>query len=286
MREAIETIRMMRFRVGVQRLRWVVTVSAVALLAGCAAPTTPWPHSLGTPWPVDVILLGERHDAADHQRLQREAVAWLAQGGRLAAVVMEMAEQGHSTRGLPVTASDADAQRALQWQDQAWPWQAYGPVVMEAVRAGVPVLGGNLPRAAMRPAMQEVRWDTHLPAEGLQRQYEALREGHCGLLPEAQIPGMARIQIARDAAMAQTVLAARKPGQAVLLIAGAGHVQKRLGVPTHWDRSVSYKVLLAQAGITQDAMKNEADAILQTPPLPDHDACAPLRALPPARSAS
>ena len=145
------------------RLLLAGALIATGALAGCAStgttpPSTPlaaWPDRLQALLPTDVLLLGEQHDAPEHQRLQRETVLWLAAKGQLAAVVMEMAESGHSTQALPRDATDAQAQAALQWNDAAWPWKAYGPVVMAAVAAGVPVLGGNLPRAQMRAAMGE-----------------------------------------------------------------------------------------------------------------------------------
>ena len=172
----------------------LAALALAALLGGCAAAPgsplpshAPWPDRLQSLLPADVLLLGEQHDASDHQRLQREAVLWLAERGQLAALVVEMAERGHSTAGLPRSAPDAQAQTALAWQESAWPWTAYGPVVMAAVAAGVPVLGGNLPRSQMRAAMADAAWDGHLPAAALSRQYAALREGHCGLLPESQI---------------------------------------------------------------------------------------------------
>lgn len=235
--------------------------------------------------PADAVLLGEQHDAPDHQRLQREVVVWLATRGQLAALVMEMAERGRSTTGLPRDASEAQVQAALQWQDAAWPWRTYAPVVMAAVNAGVPVLGGNLPRADMRAAMAQMQWDKHLPAAALQWQYQALREGHCGLLPESQMAPMARIQIARDASMAQAVQSAVRPGRTVVLVAGAGHVLRTVGVPTHWPANLVSKVVLAQAGQAQAAIKNEppsgthdpADLVVATPALPEQDACAPLR---------
>jgi len=277
-------------------LRLLLAGALAATLAGCAAtgpsapsapPAPPWPGHLQALLPADVLLLGEQHDAADHQRLQREAVQWLAARGQLAAVVLEMAESGHSTRSLPQGASDAQAQAALQWNDAAWPWKAYGPVVMAAVAAGVPVLGGNLPRAQMRTAMADTAWDRHLPAPALQRQHEALRQGHCGLLPETQIAPMARIQIARDARMAQTAQQALQSGRTVLLVAGGGHVLRSLGVPTHWPDGMVSKVVLAQAGKAQAAIKNDADtaptadvdtdAVIGTPALPPRDACAELR---------
>lgn len=245
------------------------------------ATATAWPAQLQALLPADVLLLGEQHDAADHQRLQRDAVQWLAGRGQLAAVVLEMAERGQSTQGLPRNATDAQAQAALQWNDQAWPWAAYGPVVMAAVAAGVPVLGGNLPRSQMRAAMAETTWDRHLPPAALQRQYDALRDGHCGLLPQAQIAPMARIQIARDASMARTAQEALRPGQTVLLVAGGGHVLRSVGVPTHWPAQVQAKVVLAQALSAQNAAQSAAvtdtDAVIATPALPPHDACAALR---------
>ena len=265
----------------------IALAAAAALAAGCATttpatlpatpPAAPWPDRLQALLPADVLLLGEQHDAPEHQRLQRDAVQWLAARGLLAAVVLEMAESGHSTRGLPRDATEAQAQAALQWNDAAWPWKAYGPVVMAAVAAGVPVLGGNLPRSALRATLSQEAWDQHLPAPALQRQYQALRDGHCGLLPEAQIAPMARVQIARDARMARTAQEALKPGQTVLLIAGAGHVLRSLGVPTHWPESLKSKVLLAQAGIAQAAIKTEANAVVETPPLPPGDPCEALR---------
>lgn len=265
----------------------IALAAAAALATGCVTtapatlpatpPAAPWPDRLQALLPADVLLLGEQHDAPEHQRLQREAVQWLAARGLLAAVVLEMAESGHSTRGLPRDATEAQAQAALQWNDAAWPWKAYGPVVMAAVAAGVPVLGGNLPRSALRATLAQEAWDQHLPAPALQRQYQALRDGHCGLLPEAQIAPMARVQIARDARMARTAQEALQPGQTVLLIAGAGHVLRSLGVPTHWPERLRSKVLLAQAGIAQAAIKTEANAVVETPPLPPGDPCEALR---------
>ena len=66
-------------------------MACLATLAGCAGPAlqaTPspstqaaavvpaaaWPERLQQWLPADVLLLGEQHDAPDHQRLQRETV--------------------------------------------------------------------------------------------------------------------------------------------------------------------------------------------------------------------
>ena len=255
---------------------------AALALAGCAShpavvPSAQWPAQLESALPTDVLLLGEQHDAPDHQRLQRDTVQWLAARGRLAAVVLEMAERGHSTAALARDATEAQVQSALQWNDAAWPWSAYGPVTMAAVRAGVPVLGGNLPRSAMAAAMQETRWDTHLATTARQQLLDALQDGHCGMLPAARLPAMARIQIARDASMAKTAQEAVRPGQTVLLVAGGEHVLRHRGIPTHWPQNIRSKVASAHTEQAQAAIKTGVDIVVATPPLPPHDACEALR---------
>lgn len=218
-----------------RRLPPVLLVLLAFLLAACAAP--PSPSQVAKP-DVDVLLLGEQHDAPEHQRLHLQTVQDLAARGRLTTLALEMAEQGHSTAALPRSADEAAVRQALGWMEQAWPWAPYGPVVMAAVRSGVPVVGANLPRARMRQAMADERLDTVLPKDALARHYTAVREGHCGLMPEARIAPMARIQIARDRAMADTVATAARPGGTVVLLAGSGHVDPELGVPQHLPRGL------------------------------------------------
>ena len=235
--------------------------------------------------PADVLLLGEQHDAPAHQRLQRQTVEWLAARGQLAALTLEMAERGHDTRDLPRSASAAQVQQALAWHDAGWPWANYGPVVMAAVRAGVPVLGANLPATRQREAMRDTTLDARLPPPALKEQQQRIRDGHCGLLPESQIAPMTRVQIAHDIAMADTVSAARQPGRTVLLVAGNGHVQRTLGVPLHLPVGVSSKVVSAQSTASQPSPAEQtsgADLLWPTPPVPPRDYCAELRRMTPA----
>jgi len=230
--------------------------------------------------PADILLMGEQHDAPSHQQLQRTVVQLLAEQGMLAAVALEMAEQGTSTAGLPANASEQQVREALKWRENSWPWANYGPVVMEAVRANILVMGANLPPAEIRNAMQSVALDGHLAKALWQEQQKNMYEGHCGLLPERQIVPMARVQLARDAAMARTVLAARQNGKTVLLIAGNGHVDRKLGVPTHLGRDVRASVLVLVPVPAPGAAGSSppADAVWMTPTLPKKDYCAELKA--------
>ncbi len=239
------------------------------------APLTFDPRAL---LPADAILLGEQHDAPEHQTIHAQTVLRLAETADLAAVVLEMAEQGRTTQGLARDADAAAVRSALQWDDAAWPWSAYGPAVMAAVRAGVPVRGANLPRAAMRPAMQDAGLDARLPPEDLRTQQQAIRAGHCDLLPASQVAPMARIQIARDMAMARTVQDSARPGQVVLLLAGSAHVDRRLGVPRHLAAGVrAQSVQLMAGGRAGDAAAPGFDTVWPTPAVPAKDHCADLR---------
>lgn len=256
----------------------------LAALGGCAQLPSPFsaPQTEATARilalpPVDVLLLGEQHDAAEHQRIHEAVVRSYAERGRLAALVIEMAERGRSTAGLPRDADAAAVQSALAWDTKGWPWPAYGPAVMAAVRAGVPVLGGNLPRTRMREAMADRRLDDRLPDASLQVQREAIRVGHCGMLPDGQIEPMARIQIARDVAMAHTAADAAVSGKAVVLLAGSGHVDRLVGVPLHLPPTLKSESvrLLASGSRTENAAS--FDAVWPTAAVPEKDYCADMK---------
>lgn len=270
-------------------LRASAAAALAVLLGACshmapaqqaATPITPatWQGYLHSQPLPSVLLLGEQHDAPEHQQWQAATVQALAQRQQLAALVLEMADSGHSTQGLVTDASEADVQKALQWNDKGWPWKAYGPVVMAAVQAGVPVWGGNLPRSHMRDVMQQPQWDAHLPDAAWQQQRSAIRTGHCDLLPEAQITPMARIQLAKDASMARVAAAQVQPGRTVVMVAGRGHVLRSVGIPTWLPQGMAHTIAIAQAGDVAQATEAERDVVVHTPAVPHKDRCAALRA--------
>jgi uncharacterized iron-regulated protein len=259
------------------------TTAAVERATVKAAPEAPDAEAvnrrLQALLPADVLLLGEQHDAPAHQQLQRAVVLALAARGTLAALALEMADRNTSTAGLPPQATEEQVRTALKWHEAGWPWDAYGPAVMAAVQAGVPVIGANLPAGEMKDAMKNIALDGHLKLDKWQKQQEIIREGHCGLLPPSQIVPMTRIQTARDAAMAQTLVGALEPGKTVLLIAGNGHVDRELGVPTHLGREVRSTSLVLRPDRPSDTGVDmtPADAVWLTAAPPPKDYCAELR---------
>ena len=267
-----------------------VLALASALTVGCASrPEAPITHEpagvtgaavsarVDALLPAEILLIGEQHDAAAHQQIEQQVVAHLAARGLLAAVALEMADAGATTAQLKPSSTEEQAQRALKWNDKGWPWKAYGPAVMAAVQAGVPVLGANLPRAQMKDRMADARLDGALPGPALKTQQQQIRIGHCNLLPESQITPMTRIQIARDISMANTLQQLVTPGKVVVLLAGSGHADRYLGVPQHLPTSVQVKAVRLKAATTKTSEAGESfDSVWPTPAVAEKDYCEGL----------
>jgi len=263
-------------------------LAACVLLAGCAAGSTHEPDRANVAardlqqqlLPTPLLLLGEQHDATEHQDLQAALVRQLAGERALAALVIEMAEAGDSTAALSATADEPEVRRALRWDTnrQAWPWSGYGPAIMAAVRAGVPVFGGNLPAADIRAAMTNPALDGALSPIALAAQQNQIHDGHCGLLPASQIGPMTRIQIARDQALARTALAVLQPGKTVLLVAGNQHVRRDLGAPAHLPAGQPHRIAMAlPENLNPAANAAQADRVWASPALAPRDHCAEFR---------
>ena len=272
------------------RAATLLLLASLMLAGGCAgrpeAPIIELPSAdmssdfkarLDASLPTDVLLVGEQHDAAEHHKIEAQIVSELAGRGLLAALALEMVDVGLSTAQLKPSSSDEQARRALKWDDPGWPWAFYGPVVMTAVRAGVPVLGANLPRGEMMASMGDRKLDMRLPGPALKAQQQAIRLGHCNQLPETQITPMTRIQIAKDITMAGAIQQAALPGKVVVLLAGNGHVDRALGVPQHLPADVKLNVIRLQAGPAEaNPPVDPLDSVWRTAALPETDYCADL----------
>ena len=269
----------------------IIGAAVLAALTACASPPeAPVLHNLtgaalaqttarlDALLPADVLLLGEQHDATAHQQIHGQVIALLAQRGLLGAVALEMADAGATTAALHPSSTELQVQSALKWNDRGWPWKAYGSAVMTAVRAGVPVIGANLPREAMRNVMGDAKLDNQLPGPALKAQQQLIRTGHCDLLPESQVTPMTRIQIAKDISMASNIAKVALPGKVVVLLAGSGHVDRQLGVPHHLASTVNTKAVRLRAGDAAPGDSAESfDAVWVTPALPDKDYCAEFK---------
>jgi len=185
-----------------------------------------------------IAILGEKHDNPDHHTLQRTVLDALNTSGALAAVSFEMLDSSQQA-ALDTLAnvdlqSEAAVRAHLQWDDEGWEWSFYGPLLLDAARAGVPVRAANISMdemmavyaAPLAPAVAEALGESQI-----EQLFTQIDESHCGMLPESQFPAMVRVQQARDAAMAGS-LAAQEEGVQVL-IAGNFHARRDLGVTNY-----------------------------------------------------
>ncbi len=229
--------------------------------------------------PAPRVLLGEQHDNPDHHALELWLLQALEQQRPQGSVLMEMLnpdQQAKVDQARGQTIVDLPA--ALAWQ-KGWDWSMYGPIVRHALAQPYPLLAANLDRSEVmsiytaRPPLD----GSASTAPSVQAPLlEQIRQSHCGLLPEDQLPAMLAVQQQRDRRMAQRLLAAPQPA---LLFAGAFHVRRDLGVPLHvadlGAEEGSVSVVLAEVG--KPVAADTADFVWYTPALPEKDHCAEMR---------
>ena len=227
------------------------------------------------------VLVGEKHDNPDHHALQLWLMRALQQRRAQGSLLLEMLQPEQQAR-VDVLAAQTqlpqDLPKALAWED-GWDWQLYGPIVREALQQHVPLLAANLSPTEMR---QAYRHPASLPGTRSNAPavraalLEQVKQGHCGLLPESQLPAMLAVQQQRDRRIAERLLAAPQPA---LLFAGAYHARKDLGVPLHLAdleaQGVSKVLLFVEAG--EQVEPGVADYVWYTAAMPEQDYCAQLR---------
>jgi uncharacterized iron-regulated protein len=271
---------------------------AVVLLAGCQHAVAPPPGSgeirdlrngevltaqqllkrLAEP---ERLIIGEQHDNADHHAAQLWLLRSIGEQRPQGSLLLEMLTPDQQPRVDQVrlaTTPPADLPGALGWED-GWDWNLYGPIVRFALTQPYPMLAANLTSAEIRtfyrdpPVLKGARSNAESVKTVL---LEQISDSHCGLLPESQMPAMLAVQQQRDRRMAERLLAAPTPS---LLLAGAWHARKDVGVPLHvvdLRATVAPTVLmLAEQGAEVTAAM--ADYVWYTPATPKQDYCEQMR---------
>jgi uncharacterized iron-regulated protein len=230
------------------------------------------------------VLVGERHDNPDHHALQLWLLRALAAQRPQGSLLLEMLTPDQQAKVDQVRAAIASEQapqdmlNALAWQP-GWAWSLYGPLLQHALRQSYPLLAANLERREIMQVYAQVpqldgQASTAQPVrEALLKQ---IRQSHCNLLPESQLPAMLAVQQQRDRRMAEALLAAPEPS---LLFAGAFHVRRELGVPLHLQdlRADAGMRVLILAEVGSQVAVESADYVWFTPAQPEQDHCAKLR---------
>ncbi|HEY2917383.1 MAG TPA: ChaN family lipoprotein [Candidatus Binatia bacterium] len=252
---------------------------------------------------TDFVLLGERHDHPDHHRLQAEVLRSLIAVGRRPAVGFEMFGIDDDTaiaNHLAVTPNDAAGLgRAVNWNKRGWPdWAMYQPIAEAAVKAKLSIVGTNLPLgaaskmrsdgvAALEPTVRrELDLDRPLSESMFASMAADIRNSHCGHGSEESVKAMVGVQRARDAQMAQSLIAAGDPDGAVL-VAGTGHVRNDYGIPVYLTAKAAGKRVVSIAFLEVDNQKTKPldyalpysngrlpfDYVWFTPRVDDEDPC-------------
>lgn len=198
---------------------------------------------------ADFVLLGEKHDNLEHHQLQARLVAAILAADRRPVVGFEMLTRAQAEplaaylAGRPRDA--AGLGRAVGWEKSGWPaWSAYRPIADAALAAGADLVATNLTRSQVRRVGREgysaldvdlvERTGLDWPLDPATRAAleKEIQDSHCGQAPEHLVAGMVRVQRARDAVMADTLVAAAGDRGGVQ-ITGTGHARKDRGIPVY-----------------------------------------------------
>lgn len=206
------------------------------------------------------LIVGEKHDNAEHHQIELWLLQNLAQERPQGSLLLEMLTADQQPRVTKVKSwlkedplvRDGRIQELLNWQ-KGWPWEMYGGVVTEALRAPYPLINANINRDEIMRLYKEPRFPegklSTAPAvqAALKETIIAMHEGN---IEGHQLTAMLAIQQQRDRYMAQQLLHAPAPA---LLIAGGYHASKSFGVPLHMeDLSPSSRpvvLMLAEKGM-------------------------------------
>lgn len=190
--------------------------------------------------PQPRLIVGEKHDNAQHHLIEMWLIKNLPQQRPQGSVLLEMLTIDQQPRVDQLKkwlkddpmVREGRIQTLINWQ-QGWPWEMYHGVVMQTLRTPYPLLVANL----SREQVQSLYKNPQLPAGKIStapQVQNAIRETivtmHDGKIEPAQLKAMLAIQQQRDRFMAQQLLAAPAPA---MLIAGGYHAAKTMGVPLH-----------------------------------------------------
>ena len=245
------------------------------------------------------LILGEKHDNPDHHALQLAFVNLLLDNNKLMQLVFEMMSTDSQTLLDQIQQqrfdNSNDLKTYLNWDEEGWQWEFYGPLIEAGYEAEVALAAGNITNARM----SEVYGLESLPAEfdvldesTIEQLHKDIDESHCGLLPESQFPAMVRVQQARDFSMASR-MQAQDTNSAVVLITGNYHARQDLGVPNYLvarHTNLSMEDIISIGFMEVQPGENNPESYLQqygevaaydyiwfTPAVSEEDYCASLR---------
>src|SRR5690606_9513502 len=176
----------------------------------CATPPADAPQPPIVEPSPRLVLLGEVHDNAAGHRQRLEAVrGYTGSAGFPVVIAMEQFDRERQADLDAAMGRCVDAACVIEAAAPAkagWNWDFYAPVIQHALDHDIPLVAANLSRADASKVVKEgfdalpedlrdaFDLDQPLPEALLSAQVEAVREGHCDMLPESLLEPMARAQ--------------------------------------------------------------------------------------------
>src|SRR5450830_1566069 len=189
------------------------------------------------------LIIGEQHDQLSHHQIEQWLVQQLQGQRPQGSVLLEMLnpdQQAKVDKVKPWLQTDPVVRpehvaELLAWQP-SWKWAQYGDLVMTVMRAPYPVWSANLDRSEIKqlfidqPAVQGKHSNLANDGKVHDKLKDIIRVMHDNQIDAPRLGAMLSVQQQRDRRMAERLLAAPAPA---VLIAGAYHAHKYLGVPLH-----------------------------------------------------
>lgn len=236
-----------------------------------------------------VVLIGEKHDNPDHHDIESLLLEQLVTSNTNVVFEMLNMDQQAALTKLSPSATLSEIKQQLAWAQRSWSWQSYGPLLQTVLKQQGQLIAGNINSAFMlRVYKQPDLLNSHYPSSRQitpsikQELSNQVFDQHCGMLPRTKTDAMVRVQLARDAQMAQAI--GQSKGRAIL-IAGGFHIRKDVSVAAHLDKNLSLSsLLISEVADTKNqiqdyrrASNQQVDFIWFTPRFSDQDYCAQLR---------
>jgi uncharacterized iron-regulated protein len=231
---------------------------------------------------VPVVFVGERHDAAEHHKLQLEVLKGLKANGKSLAIGMEMFE-GSSQKALDAWSAGKAPTYAFvkvyQWNWRNVPYSLYEDIFDFARDNHIPIVALNAPRVIVekvsRQGLNSLTNDERkqLPpgadAEVSDAYLEFIRlsyGAHAG--NSDHFRHICEAQMLRNRVMASRIRDYHHlhPESVMLVIAGGGHARAKGGIPAELGNLLFKIILPPVPGFGSESISTEdTDYLLEEP---------------------
>lgn len=192
------------------------------------------------------LLLGETHTNPDHHVGQAALIHQWLDSAQPSIISMEMLSSGEWQYGDRRWSSLAELRESVKNTPGKWDWTLYDPLLKMAVQHSVPIRAANLNRqqrahfagsddCQIERNGKKFRFCDSISAAAKSVIETLILDAHCGYLQAKHVSPLVKTQIAKDASFALSLYRAGIENK-VVLIAGAVHVRKDIGVPRHLKR--------------------------------------------------